>query len=284
MPEFKLPSWSARNPLGIIALFISLIYAMSAVLLGTSIKNLSSENQTILVYFIVGFPFIVLSVFGWLVSCHHTKLYGPGDYRTDRSFLEAGRTVTSADLGKRLEQELTLETEESPIDNGKMQLEKSDSPEGKLERVIFGTGTGRSSILSQAYLAEGLVFQALQAELGGSIRREVAIGGLHVDGLVYGADGATTVVEIKIISARSGNYMRRIREAKTFLDQAQTALKNQGIENCKSLLALLIDGNQGRLSEIKQTFARTGIDLDMRVYGLQELIDGYGFGNDTAPK
>ena len=82
MAEFKLPSWSARNPLGIIALFISLIYGMSAVLLGTSVKNLSSANQTILVYFIVVFPFVVLGVFGWLVSRHHTKLYGPADCRT----------------------------------------------------------------------------------------------------------------------------------------------------------------------------------------------------------
>jgi hypothetical protein len=71
MNDFKLPSWSARNPLGIIALFISLIYGMSALLLGTSAKNLSLENQTKLVYFIVGFPFVVLSVFGWLVSRHH---------------------------------------------------------------------------------------------------------------------------------------------------------------------------------------------------------------------
>src|SRR5262245_17829050 len=93
MAEFKLPTWSARNPLGIIALFISLIYGMSALLLGTSVSSLLPANQTVLVYFIVVFPFVVLSVFGWLVSRHHTKLYGPADYRTDKGFLDAGHTV-----------------------------------------------------------------------------------------------------------------------------------------------------------------------------------------------
>ena len=43
----KFPNWSARNPLGIIALFISLIYGMSALLLGTSVDSLAMFNQTL---------------------------------------------------------------------------------------------------------------------------------------------------------------------------------------------------------------------------------------------
>ena len=50
------------------------IYGMSALLLGASVKSLLPENQTILVCFIVVFPFVVLSVFGWLVS----SPYGEG--------------------------------------------------------------------------------------------------------------------------------------------------------------------------------------------------------------
>ena len=80
MEKFSLPKWGARNPLGIVALFISLIYGMSALLLGFSITHLSANNQTILVLFVVSFPFVVLAVFGWLVSRHHMKLYGPSDY------------------------------------------------------------------------------------------------------------------------------------------------------------------------------------------------------------
>src|SRR5438105_11289029 len=106
MSEFSTTSWSARNPLGIVALFISLIYGMSALLLGSAINSLSQTSQTILVLFIAIFPFVVLLVFGWLVARHHTKLYGPGDYRTDKSFLDATRTVAPEETGKRLKEEL----------------------------------------------------------------------------------------------------------------------------------------------------------------------------------
>lgn len=38
------------------------------------------------------FPCLVLLVFAWLVSRHHTKLYAPYDYKADQSFID----VTSA--------------------------------------------------------------------------------------------------------------------------------------------------------------------------------------------
>ena len=106
MDKFKVPSWSTRNPLGIIALFISLIYGMSALLLSASIDSLAIYNQTILVIFMVIFPCAVLGVFVWLVTNHHTKLYGPGDYRTDQSFLSANIIDNPASLGERLGREI----------------------------------------------------------------------------------------------------------------------------------------------------------------------------------
>jgi hypothetical protein len=77
----------ARGPLGIIALFISLIYAISALLLAASVTQLSQGNKTPLICFIVLFPFAVLIMFSWLVAGHHKKLYAPSDFRSDDSFL-----------------------------------------------------------------------------------------------------------------------------------------------------------------------------------------------------
>lgn len=77
----------ARNPLGIIALFIVLIYGFAALTLGIN-THLESNDRTPLVWFLVLFPFAVLALFGWLVSSHHEKLYAPGDYRSDESFLK----------------------------------------------------------------------------------------------------------------------------------------------------------------------------------------------------
>ncbi|WP_052956272.1 hypothetical protein [Photobacterium angustum] len=53
----------ARNPLGIVALFISLIYGFASLLLGTAADKLESLERWPLLIFIVAFPFSVLWVF-----------------------------------------------------------------------------------------------------------------------------------------------------------------------------------------------------------------------------
>ena len=77
----------ARNPLGIIALFIVLIYGFAALTLGIN-SSLQATERLPLVWFLVLFPVVVLFTFGWLVSQHHEKLYAPGDYKTDEGFLQ----------------------------------------------------------------------------------------------------------------------------------------------------------------------------------------------------
>lgn len=80
----------ARNPLGIIALFIVLIYGFTSIIVGLSNK-LSSSERVPLIWFLVIFPCLVLLVFAWLVSKHHEKLYAPADWRKDESFIKASR-------------------------------------------------------------------------------------------------------------------------------------------------------------------------------------------------
>lgn len=78
----------AKNPLGIIALFIVLIYGFASLVVTFS-SNLTENERTPMIWFLVLFPIAVLGVFGWLVSKHHKKLYGPGDYKNEEHFLEA---------------------------------------------------------------------------------------------------------------------------------------------------------------------------------------------------
>ena len=77
----------SRNPLGIIALFIVLVYAMAALVL-TQSSNLDSTQRWPLVGFLVLFPAIVLAVFYWLVSRHTPKLYAPGDFTNQSDWVE----------------------------------------------------------------------------------------------------------------------------------------------------------------------------------------------------
>lgn len=83
-----------RNPLGIIALFISLIYGFSCLVLGTAGLSFPSNERILLILFIIIFPALILLAFLYLVIMHHKKLYAPGDYKDERNFLEAARNTS----------------------------------------------------------------------------------------------------------------------------------------------------------------------------------------------
>lgn len=93
----------ARNPLGIIALFIVLVYGMAALV--TASSSLESLHRLILVVFLVTFPIFVLFAFYALVTKHVAKLYAPEDYENEDRFLEAiGRIQTESELKEKVEE------------------------------------------------------------------------------------------------------------------------------------------------------------------------------------
>lgn len=95
----------SKNPLGIIALFIVLVYGFACLLFGFSAKHLEVIERAPLIWFTVIFPVLVLVLFGWLVAKHHEKLYGPPDYRTDEAFLKTFQQKTQDKTKKAGESE-----------------------------------------------------------------------------------------------------------------------------------------------------------------------------------
>ena len=75
-----------KSPLGIIALFIVLVYGFAtlAVTFGENFKDYIRP----LIYFLVLFPVIVFFGFLWLVAKHHDKIYGPSDFKNEDNFLK----------------------------------------------------------------------------------------------------------------------------------------------------------------------------------------------------
>jgi CheY-like chemotaxis protein len=77
----------ARNPLGIIALFIVLVYGFACLVTAFS-SSFTPAQKTPLVYFLVIFPILVLGVFSWLVSCHSGKLFAPSDFKNEENYIK----------------------------------------------------------------------------------------------------------------------------------------------------------------------------------------------------
>jgi len=77
----------AKNPLGIIALFIVLVYGLGCLVVGLGAEKLKGNEWHPLVLFLAVFPFVVLWVFAHLVARYPKHLYAPGDYRDEKNFL-----------------------------------------------------------------------------------------------------------------------------------------------------------------------------------------------------
>lgn len=125
----------SRNPLGIIALFIVLIYGFAAITLGFN-DNLQPEDRRPLVWFLVLFPCAVLVLFGWLVSRHHEKLYSPSDYRSDEGFYHRRQVSEKRATELRTDQELLkARVRETILDVAKGDAKGVANAEALVDRV-----------------------------------------------------------------------------------------------------------------------------------------------------
>lgn len=98
----------ARNPLGIIALFIVLVYGFAALVTGFS-GSFTPAERVPLVYFLVIFPVLVLLVFAWLVSNHTGKLFAPADFKDEQHYVDMVRMQLSAAASLAVATTKTLE-------------------------------------------------------------------------------------------------------------------------------------------------------------------------------
>jgi hypothetical protein len=116
---FKNTRGLTRNPLGIIALFVSMIYGFSCLVLSASITNLKDACERLpLIWFVIIFPIIILIAFVHLVKFHHEKLYSPGDFRDDESFIQ---TSDENKRNSRIQDEVSnLETSPKSEESGEL--------------------------------------------------------------------------------------------------------------------------------------------------------------------
>ncbi len=87
-----------KNPLTIIAIFAGLVEVS-----GTGVLPfLEIANQGIFVWFLMGFPSVLVGLFFITLNFNHTVLYSPGDYSDQANFMKLIkqlRSPTTNDLG-----------------------------------------------------------------------------------------------------------------------------------------------------------------------------------------
>ena len=93
-PFGKISDNFVRSPLGIIALFIVLVYAMAGLV--AAFSRLPETHQLILIVFLATFPVLVLLVFYRLVTRYPNLIYGPADFQEEENFLRLRGMVDEA--------------------------------------------------------------------------------------------------------------------------------------------------------------------------------------------
>jgi len=86
-PNLRAAKGLAKNHLGIIALFIILVYGFASVVTVFG-SSFSASERIPLIYFLIIFSVLVLGIFAWLVSRHSEKLYSPGDFKNEENYLK----------------------------------------------------------------------------------------------------------------------------------------------------------------------------------------------------
>src|ERR1700730_7907143 len=191
MADFGLAAKGlGKNPIGVVALFLVLLYGLASLLFGTTGRLLTEQQRWPFIWFLVVFPLVILCAFLFLVVRHHEKLYAPSEYRDERNFFrQSSPEVQRHRLDEEVQALQTAATNAAESNNQYRPL----APEEVRQTVS---------------LAEDLGLRALQAELGSSISREVGVevdgdGWVNFDGAVARGD---ELIAIEIKPFRGGGF------------------------------------------------------------------------------
>jgi hypothetical protein len=272
----------ARNPLGIIALFIVLVYAIAALVTGA--VSLTPAERLPLVYFLVAFPPIVLVAFYRLVAKHHTKLYSPQDFLDKDGFF---RALTPEEKRQRFEeavQEVDAPPSPTPLPAvstpklGDDELVRSLPPAEMQERQLAAAID--APLRARYYIAENLAMQELEAQLGIPIKRNIAYADWGFDGL-FVKDSRPVIVEIKLLTTRSWrNSMNKVL--------ASFSSSKNGIRPTPSFVFVGVTDDMSSeesgqvATELAKGFREAGLDVEIRLFDFRVLRTKYGVASKRA--
>jgi hypothetical protein len=257
-----------KNPIGIIALFISLIYGFANLLLGATASSLTPDERHPLIMFIVLFPILVLGIYYLLVSRHHGKLYAPGDYKDDKSFL---RTLTQEERRLKYEEEeqeampeasLALLHQETPPD-GQPGTLPTEPPVSYTQRAA-DTGYDRRAI-------ESLVVSKFESELNLRAERDVGVGDTDVSFDAFFHTGAKlTFLEVK--SVRYPSTINMMLDRVLYRAVIADKFFNSNFKLILAVVQHFDQGEQKRFESIwRRKVERCPATVELRLLSLSDL-------------
>ncbi len=243
-----------RNPLGVIALFVTICYLIAGLVFSIGLDKLNgAEERLPFIWFIIIFPVVIFVVFVLLVCYHHEKLYGPTDFKNEDNFVK----LTNAE---RKAKYLSEATENSKYEE-QMPINIEDS-----EEVIKNE---KSNICALAFSAENsahLAIQKLNTIYNTKFTEEVKIGKYRYDAIGAISD-RIYLVECKYI--KNNITINRLRDTyQQVLRYKENLLK----KNPHIIIVFVLEKYTDAVSKnIKEYYQSIAPDIDIYVFDYNEL-------------
>lgn len=269
----------AKNPLGIIALFISLIYGFACLVLGLSANKLENSERIPLIWFLIFFPVLVLIAFVYLVSKHHRKLYAPSDFRDDKSFLEASDSISKE---HKLINEFREFSNESSIDkNGEKNIKEKMENEVKIH-VEDRPQVLEFNVFRKHYMQiESNALNYLERKYNAPLFRNVRIRGLFLtfDGVIerkFNNEKEAIVIEVKFIRTGWGRIPISISDLKRMYNELVYFNKKVNLDRKLKFLIFLVFESKGLFplvneSELLDKFEKSEVEVLVQSTYLETL-------------
>ena len=251
----------AKNPLGIIALFISLIYGFACLVIGVAGNSLEKNERFILIIFLVSFPIVILISFVFLVTKHYRKLYSPADFKDEKNYLET----------------IDINYQKSRIQNKVIESEVQVTNPASTSSDINHIDT-----LSNYLIVENLILRIVEKDYNLPLRRNVQFKKSQstFDCILEGKDIFVGVeikyyfnVEIKHIESVSLHLRRRLH---TFQRIAKEYYPNK---RKKFVLYIVYDTN---IDDFKNSMTRlfeneNSLEMELKFFNYKYLLEKFGF-------
>jgi len=250
-----------KNPLTVIAIFAGLAEVSGTIVLPFLEKN----TQQTYVWFLMGFPCLLVLLFFITLLMKHHVLYAPSDFRDDKLFADLFIHGSGAVRAQKLEEEIAGETVSEP------------TPQQDVHRTIVAKDALKRDVRASALLAEEWVLAKLSKDLGVQFHRNVTLRGqpnTMFDAVAITA-GRTLAVEVRF--TRHTGFPRE-KLARTF-DQVHSfilMLPEERRVNFQFVLAVAVDTEAPeRLEKLESFLTRIAADYpfntSVKIYNFSEL-------------
>ena len=246
------------NPLTIIAIFAGLAEISGTIVL----PLLSQESQLVYLWFLMGFPLLLICLFFLTLNFNYKVLYAPSDFKDEDNFLKLFGKPTFEEKIEKISTELD-ESQEEVQETG-VQIN-----ELKYRELI------RKNATSTHYMAEELVMTKLESEFD-SVDKEVMFRPGQFQFLFDGiAKKKNKVFAIEVKYVKDEKSIRSIRHSMNKIGKAFSELSDNEKKSINVLFALATDLQGDELESIKVSVSdlcqKQSFSCDYRVFNLEGL-------------